>query len=1111
MKKQIASQIQPLIRIPAMGRAGIVIVETGKIMKVFTIAIVLAVISGWVPAFGLNGVPGVDFVDNQTVISVRPWVDLSVFDNYGINTGTTGYASIDAIIANAGIVSIEPYYPAPIKSDIIREVVERMFIATVADPGRLESAITALDNDPNIEFAEPYYLHYLDYVPNDPLISGWYQLGRTEAYLAWDVIRGDSTGRTVVGIVDSGVYYDHPDLEPNMWINEPEDINGDGRFTNDDINGLDDDGNGRVDDVVGYDLAMNDPNPMEPTPTHGTHVAGCVSMATDNGYGGAATGWAARIMAVKVSRDSNPTSISHGYQGITYAADNGCDVINLSWGRSGSFSQAEQNVITAVYNQGVTVVAAAGNSNTSASHWPAAYSHVLAVAATNSEDIRASFSNYGSWVDISAPGVSVNSTWDHSSFMPLDGTSMASPVAAGAACLLKAANPLWSPDDIMDHLMDTADNIEDLNPSYRGLLGAGRVNSGAAVGRDLVPRIVLDSFDVTLTDDDGDGVLNPSESIELVTVLTNLWADAGGVEGVLRADENFIITDSTTSFGDISGQGGSGNNSSDPFDITVAGNALTGVHDFTLTIRSNSGYAVELILSIRVSLEQAGFPVDIPGNIESSPLIFDFDSNGERQIIISAADGKYYSIEPDGSNTAGWPQDVSGDAPGGAAIGDLDNDGDFEVVGVSKTGSIYVWDHLGNLQAGWPYNTSSVIHATPALADIDGNGDLEIIIGSFQSRKVYVLNHDGTDYPGWPFQGTSSFYGSAALADIDNDNLPEIIYAGFDMKVHAWNADQSYVSGFPVDLTAPVQASPAIADTDGDGNLNIIIAGYSGDLYIFDNDGTVMPGWPVSLGSIVRSSPAVSDIDSDGGLEIIVGSNAGDLHALNANGEYQTGFPLSLGSAITASPVIGDIDGNGRPDIIIGTGTGMIFAINAAGENLRNSPIETVTGASIASAAAISDLDGDGDAEIVVGVRASGSNLEVIDYKQELQNYYFPWPFYRRDAARDGNLARIITDVDQGEIELPAEFGLASNYPNPFNMNTIIRFSLPDAGSAEISIYDVLGREVKSFEFGYLNAGDHELTWNGLDSNINPVSSGVYFYNLKFGELKQTRRMVLIK
>jgi len=906
------------------------------------------------------------------------------------------------------------------------------------------------------------------------------------------------------------VYYDHPELEPNMFIDSDEDINQDGRFTDADENGLDDDGNDYVDDVVGWDFGNSDNVPFEPTPWHGTHVAGCATMASNNGAGGASVGWGARILAVKAARDSDPNSIPYGFQAITYATENGATVINLSWGRAGSPSQGEQNVINAAYNAGIVVVAAAGNESSSVRHYPAGYNNVLSVVATDQTDEMASFSNYGTWVDICAPGVGVYSTWDHNSYSALDGTSMASPITSGAVALLRIANPTLSVDEIVDKIKLNADTIDYLNPDYVGMLGAGRVNIAAAIGKELFPLIGYVSQTVVQTEDDGDMRLNPSERFTIYATLSNSWADAHDVTGILRSDGEFTVLDSEAVFGNITGNGGTGNNSSNPFDVRVDADAHPGSHVFTLHVTSSNGVPTDLNLSVSITLEKAGFPGNIPGNIESPPLVIDIDSDSHNEIIVSASDRNYYIFEDNGTQASGWPQTVSHEAPGGAAVGDIDHDGDLDIVGMSRNGNIYAWNANGTLLTGFPVNCGTLMFGTPALGDIDGDSTLEIVAGMFSSKSLYVIKSDGTIYPNWPFIGLGNIFGSAALADIDEDNLPEILYCDFDSTLHVLNANKTEAHGFPVRVIGQVKTSPCVADIDGDGHLNIIVGTSSGRLYAFDNTGGIMPGWPVMAGNSLSSSPSLADIDNDGHLEVIVGCNDQKLYVYDANGQLQNGFPFQAGGIITASPVVGDIDGDSLQDIAFGAYDGYYYAVNYLGQSLRNFPIQASVNGQITGSAALADLDGDGDCDYIGVIKATGNNLDVFDYKVHLPEQIFTWPTYGKNPLRNCYYGYFETGIEDSPSN-PVTYSLNQNYPNPFNMSTTISFSLSKTQHIDLNIYDLLGRKIRTLVSGPLVAGGHAVTWNGLDDNGSAAASGIYFYKLAGNDGNFTKRMTLIK
>ena len=353
-------------------------------------------------------------------------------------------------------------------------------------------------------YAEPRYVYRLCEAPNDSSYESglqWY-LDKVQGPEAWDIAHGDS--EVVIGIVDTGVDWDHPDLADNIWFNSGEDVNGDGLITAIDWNNVDDDGNGFVDDWHGWDFggtAIADNNPNEDEPVHGTHVAGIAAAVTHNEVGVAGMSWNCTIMPVKVSRTPYPGYLAYGYEGIQYAADNGADVINMSWGRiGGNPSFFEQEIIDSAYAKGAILVAAAGNDrpgqtyappDTCPPHYPSWYHHVIAVAATDQNDRATSFTFYGTWVDVSAPGQSIYNTWWNDTYTWLGGTSMASPLVAGVAGLVKSVDPSLNSDGFEIRMQTTSDDIDGLNPSYAGWLGGGRVNARRALGSQA-PEVIAD-------------------------------------------------------------------------------------------------------------------------------------------------------------------------------------------------------------------------------------------------------------------------------------------------------------------------------------------------------------------------------------------------------------------------------------------------------------------------------------------------------------------------------------------------------------------------------------------------------------------------------------------
>jgi subtilisin family serine protease len=1051
-----------------------------------------------------GGVYLVDRFIATTTVGVPPLAMVQTLSG----TAETGIQAIDQLCVEQQVTIIEPFYPAKVKNPIIRELVERMYIFHVAPGKDVQEACQAFRGVPEIECADLYDIPQMLYNPNDPQRGSQWHLTRTRCYEAWDIIRGDTTRFAIIGIVDTGIYWAHPDLAPNIWVNEMEDLNGNGTMDDGDINGVDDDGNSYVDDVVGWDLGRNDRDPAEDAPIHGTAVAGDASEATDNGLNGAGIGFSARVMAVKGARRDTLNAV---YQGMIYAADNGAHILNASWG-SPVFNQNNQNIMNNLWNAGLVIIAAAGNDNSSSRFYPAAYNNVVAVAATNSSDRKASFSNYGTWIDVSAPGDGIYSTWGQNGMASNSGTSMSSPITAGLAALLRAAHPAWTNTDIVSTIIESADDIDDLNPSYRGMLGSGRINAETALGAGSVPNLVLTGMLETITQGDGDSVFNPGETINLVLYFHNEWADANNVV-VTLSSASFAFGDSVATFGNIL-HNGNGDNSSNPFVLTANANLVPDTFMVTAAIACDGGFVDTVTLPIYVSLDQQGFPRGF-SELNCSPLIYDVDRDGAFEIVVanSGSETEYrtYVIEANGNDSPGWPQLMVGEVISGPAVGDLDNDGSNEVVTVTKDGRFYAWRANGALMPGFPVVKGGLFYSGPLLADIDGNNDLEIIAGSFMDSLLYVINHNGTDFPGWPGSIRVRFYGSPTAGNFDADPGEEIVFGGYDARLHVWNSDGSEVSGFPVQLDGQVWTASAVGDIDNDSQLEIAVTTYSGSCYLINHNGTVAPNFPFNSTGAIRSSMSLADLNGDGDLEIIYGNSISVLHVLEPSGSELSGFPVTLAGALYGTPVVGDITGDGQPDIIIGSNNGTLYGLSRTGVALPHFPIPPAADSRpINASTAIGYLDGDGDMEIVVPIQAPVANLMVIDYKQQALLSHLQWPVYGHDNYRSGNYEHALVAVDE-PVGLPETFALGQNYPNPFNASTSIRFSLDKPGVVTLSIFDLLGRKVRQLHSGKLSAGEHAYVWDGSDDRGSAVTSGIYFYKLTGDEGSQTRRMVLLK
>lgn len=264
----------------------------------------------------------------------------------------------------------------------------------------VQEVVNRYKKNPNVAYVEPNYLMHASFVPNDPSFKDQYALKKVDAEKAWDVTKGSKD--ILVAIVDTGVDYNHPDLK------------------------------GKV--VKGHDYVDNDDDPMDEN-MHGTHCAGIAAASTDNKIGIAGMAPNVKILAERVLDANGSGTLANVAKGITDAADRGAKVISLSLGGSSS-SRTLKNAVNYAIKKGVTVVAAAGNDGSADPSYPAYYDNVISVAATDSNDQLADFSNYGDWVDVAAPGVDIYSTVPGGEYESLSGTSMATPLVAGIAGLL---------------------------------------------------------------------------------------------------------------------------------------------------------------------------------------------------------------------------------------------------------------------------------------------------------------------------------------------------------------------------------------------------------------------------------------------------------------------------------------------------------------------------------------------------------------------------------------------------------------------------------------------------------------------------------------------------
>jgi len=341
---------------------------------------------------------------------------------------------------------------------------------------RLVGTAGRMPND--ADFAKQYALL------NDGSITGSVAGADIKATEAWNITTGSK--RVLVGVIDTGVDYAHPDIAPNYWTN-PGESGTDAQGRDKSTNGVDDDNNGFVDDVRGWNFVGNNNNPTDDH-NHGTHCAGVIGASTNNSAGIAGVAWDVSIVGIKFLSASGGGTLVDAVKSIEYATKIGVTMTSNSWG-GGGYSETMAAAITDAKNKGILFIAAAGNdadNNDSGDHYPSGYQidNVIAVAATDSKDQLASFSNYGAnTVHVAAPGVAIYSTVKAGAYMLMSGTSMATPHVSGVAALIKAAYPDIEAAKIKERLINSSDYMNALDGK---VIAAGRVNAWNALQNDSV-------------------------------------------------------------------------------------------------------------------------------------------------------------------------------------------------------------------------------------------------------------------------------------------------------------------------------------------------------------------------------------------------------------------------------------------------------------------------------------------------------------------------------------------------------------------------------------------------------------------------------------------------
>ena len=859
----------------------------------------------------------------------------------------------------------------------------------VVATGGLDPAVAAaqLAARPDVEYIEPNFLVHASATPDDPMFGklwGLHNTGQTGgtstanpdigALAAWDITTGDP--KVVIAVIDTGVDYTHPDLAANIFVNAAE-CTG---------NGLDNDGDGYVNDCHGINAINGSGDPMDDY-FHGTHVAGTVGAVGDNALGVTGVNWHVTLLPCKFLDASGSGTTADAITCLDYVAlmkDRGVNIVasNNSWG-GGAYSQALSDAIVAQRNRGILFVAAAGNSsydNDRLPQYPCSYdlSNILCVASAY--DSLSLFSNYGTGtVHLAAPGEGIWSTVPKGGYDAYDGTSMATPHVSGVVALLKAQDSTrdWR---VLKNLIlagavpPTQGQIPTLTG---GRLRADRsMNCSNSVVTARMRPALFEPISLAV------GATLPLEAININCGQPN----GAVVVSVAPGNQTVTLLDDGTGGDEVAGDGVY----SGVWTATAPGN-------YTLTFPGRAGDVVQVVVDAAL---KAGFPAkmmvvpDINGIVEpafASVVVGNIDGGPGQDILAPGYEaGPLYAWKGDGTPVPGWPN-YAVYSTSWVSLGTFQRGAAAQgVVATYLLDGTRLFNGDGSPIPGWPY-PNTVLNLLPT-ADLDGDGVDEVIGMPARHADGSEVNAVQPVPVGPP--ANAPLAGATAVADLDADGLPDMVLAN-SQSIWASNA-QGLLPYFPVptpNATAGGQIYPVIGDVNGDGSPEIIIpavswtgiAGYL-NVSVLSNRGALLRTlWTTE--PVTNATLALADLDGDGIPEIVAATGT-QVYVWKGDGSPLPGWPVSVGAGLSVGPVaVGDVDGDGQPDVVLLAAgaypsSGLLFAFDRHGQPLAGFPKTLPPPLLMATAPAIADLDGSGRNDIIVSRSADGGwrdNIFVYD------------------------------------------------------------------------------------------------------------------------------------
>ncbi len=828
-------------------------------------------------------------------------------------------SAIRVFHAQMGVQSFSRVFPHVAKP-AANPNLERIYLLRFSTSADLNSLKANYSSHPLIEVVEFNYLRRTlasEVVPNDPRFKEQWNLPLIEMPRAWGIEKGNLN--VIIAIVDGGIDYTHEDLLTKMWRNADEIPD----------NKIDDDQNGYIDDIMGWDFTdapnvaaegdsvVGDNDPIDES-GHGTHVAGIAAAGVDNGIGIAGVAWNCTLMALRAGASNGAGTRlqdDDSSAAIVYAVDNGARIINMSWGsRRKSF--VIRDAIDYAHARGALLVGAAGNERTPDTIYPAGYRKVVAVAATDQNKQRFYQSNFGAAIDIGAPGNVILSTHIGNRYRRLTGTSMATPHVSGVAALMMSKRPSLTHEEVRQIIVSTADPITE-SPE---LVGAGNLNaaralmaSGALQARIIAPETGSGGSNTIELIGTAGGfkfdtwrlmygrsttptiwtAINLPSSRQKTNERLLIWEidkepegiytvrlEAAAKNGQIARDEVVLSVDRTP-----------------PKVYGIKANQQLSEGRFVVSFRwSTDDFTVDT-LNFRVQKELTSFST-----------VAEAAAGKEHSFSLSLSPGRYdYFVTA--RNAAGF-ETID------------DNGGNYyqlEVTGAPISPHGFVKEHTGILP----------MHIASVAADFDRDGLLEIVgLPLIGDRSSGVEIRERTPFGGYELKHTSAVvFKPWAVDDTDDDGLLEILGSAED-KIFL--IESLTYTGYPEQpiWESPFLSAGQIADLDGDGRKEIIGAdNNNGAILIYENRGDNIYKEIVRLKNETDGANAygeqfgIGDFDGDGKTELLAGDSEGELTLYEATGDNrltQT-WQLRIDGLDAHQYAIGDLSGDGITDFVVGS------------------------------------------------------------------------------------------------------------------------------------------------------------------------------------------------